>query len=451
MPLTKDDPQVRALMDKCRTAHKVGQDLRDLAVKEDRPLTTDEIETCKRAFKEAREFKNQADVLVEGNSLKSHLSDPLAQRPAGDGAPAGEAREGTKAAAEWVRKYIAEPAEVDPELHRAEHLRKARNAIPKAAQMALFKGYLQYGPNEFANRLTPEGRKALASLIDPDGGYVIREESSDRTIERVRDQAEVINAVERIRITGHSISFPNFEYTGSPDAVAEAGTVQTQNWSDIVGKTMFVPVARAKHWKIPRDWLEDSGFNMEARLEQWFSILFVEDMEDQVLNGTGKKGPLGLYQASLNTFETTNATLVLTPEDIKKTPRQLKKQYRRGASWILTRAVLEQIDLFRDASGGAGTGQWMWQMNLVAGEPDRLVGYPYLESEYAPAFADAAGSPAAMFGDLTWYWLVLRRDITVQRLVELHALSREIGIVMDLRYDGAPVLKDPFIKMVRKT
>lgn len=439
-------------MDKAREAYTKGHKLRAKAEEEKRELTTDEIGQCKAAFDAAREFKRQADVLVGGNKLTEHFTNPLGQRPAGDGTPAkpGE-HEADKAAGDWVARYVAEPGPALQETMKRAQLRRARQAVPDAARAAMMKGYLLYGPEKFAARLTPEGRKALASLLDPDGGYAVREQSADRTIEKVRDLAEVVNAVERIRIAGRSISFPNLDFSGAPTPVAESGTVTTHDWSDILGKTNFTPVARAQHWKVPRDWLEDSEFNMEARLEQWFSILFVEDMEDAVLNGDGRKGPKGLYASPLNTYDTTNATLVLTPEDFKKGPRQIKKQYRRNGSWILTRPVLEQIDLFRDASGGAGTGQWMWQMNLTAGAPDMLAGYPYLESEYAPDFADVAGSPAALFGDLRWYWLVFRRDVTIQRLTELHAMERAIGVIMDMRYDGAPVLKDPFVKLVRRT
>lgn len=450
-PRSPSDPQVKSLMDKARTAYTAGENLRKKAQTENRDLTPEEMETVTKSFGDAMDFKAQADTLVTGNRLRSFFEDARPNHPAGPAEGAthlDDADPVSKGAARRdFERMIAErkAAGWSPGLVR---LQTRADLIPWEARNRAVKAFFAAGGNVSA--MKPEDQKVLTSLADPDGGYAVTSESSNEVIQRIRDEAEIINMCTRRFTDARSISFPNLDFTATVDAVAERGTVPEQDWADLLGKTQFTPTAKAKIFRMPQDWLDDAALDMEGLLVDMMSIVFAETMEQDIVSGAGKNGPQGLYTAPFNTTETTNASLVLTPEDFKGLPFDIKKQYRRRASWILTRAVCKQVALLRDASGGAGTGQFMWQMALRAGEPNTLAGYSVLESEYAPAFANTAGSPAALFGDFRWYWLVIRRALTIKRLVELFAQTREIGILMDLRYDGAPVLKDPFRKLVRK-
>ena len=54
-----------------------------------------------------------------------------------------------------------------------------------------------------------------------------------------------------------------------------------------------------------------------------------------------------------------------------------------------------------------------------------------------------------LFANLKFYWIVDRIDLMVQRLNELYAGNDQVGFRMRKRYDGAPVLADPFQFLTR--
>lgn len=433
MKLTKDHPQVVALMDDFKKAYKVATDLMAKATTETRSLTAEETATCSAAIAEAKRHKGLADELVGMSILDAATGGGAAnpRRPAGDGDAAGGT---TGAGDEGV-------------------------VLTKADRRQILSGYLcsQSGAGAMAHirKHVPDFEakaNSISSLFDPEAGYLVQnEERATEFIQRIRDETEIIKMAREIRIGGRSITFPNLDFSGAPQPVEEDGTTTERNWGDFLGKTQFVPQRFSDVFFFPRDWAEDGIMDVEALLIDLTIQLHVEEMENQVVNGIGANGPVGLFVAPFNTSDTDNASLVLTPEDFRRLPYKIKKQYRRGSGYIMTRAVVEQVALMRSDSGaGAGTGDFLWRMGMEAGQPDRLNGYPILESEFAPAYTNVAASIACVFGDLRWYWVVTRRDVRFQRLVELRAVDGQIGLLSDFRFDGAPVLKEPFVNLIRK-
>jgi len=118
---------------------------------------------------------------------------------------------------------------------------------------------------------------------------------------------------------------------------------------------------------------------------------------------------------------------------------------------MLHRKVLAAIRKFRTAAAGAGTGNFIWQPGLAAGQPSTLLEYPILESEFMPdSYTGSSGDPMALFGDFSWYWIIDRTDLMVLRLNELYAANDQIGVLLRRRTDGAPVMAEAFIRLNRK-
>ena len=70
---------------------------------------------------------------------------------------------------------------------------------------------------------------------------------------------------------------------------------------------------------------------------------------------------------------------------------------------------------------------------------------PILESEYAPN-TYTAGLYAAVVGDFSYYWIVDALDMAIQRLVELYALTNQVGFIGRRELDAAPVLAWSFLR-----
>lgn len=57
----------------------------------------------------------------------------------------------------------------------------------------------------------------------------------------------------------------------------------------------------------------------------------------------------------------------------------LKRPYRKNAKFIMNDQTISLLRKLKDNNGA-----YMWQSALVAGEPDRLLGYPVYTSEFVP-------------------------------------------------------------------
>lgn len=87
-----------------------------------------------------------------------------------------------------------------------------------------------------------------------------------------------------------------------------------------------------------------------------------------------------------------------------------------------------------------GTGTYLWQPALTAGEPDRLLGYPVYTSQYIPAIA--AGQPVIAFGDMSYYNIGDRGSRSFAALHELYAGVGQVAFVAKERVDGKLTLPE---------
>jgi HK97 family phage major capsid protein len=119
----------------------------------------------------------------------------------------------------------------------------------------------------------------------------------------------------------------------------------------------------------------------------------------------------------------------------------VKQQYRLGAEWIMHRDAIKQIMKLKDSAG-----QYIWQPSVVAGQPDRILGDPVNESEYAPS-TFTTGLYLAVYGNLKNYWIVDSLAMEIQVLMELYARSNQADYLTRIETDGAPVVSTAFARV----
>ena len=96
-----------------------------------------------------------------------------------------------------------------------------------------------------------------------------------------------------------------------------------------------------------------------------------------------------------------------------------------------------------------GNQQYIWQPSLVAGEPDRILGYPLYTDPDFPELTDNKALIA--FGDFKkCYWIGDRGNRTFKRLNELFAVDGMIGLMTKQRVDGKVVNKEAVKVLVKK-
>ena len=371
-----------------------------------------------KLFDNATVLKAQADQEKKSMDLEKELNSPEYLHPLGNGE--------TKSL-----DGITETKEQEKE--RVEFAKKS------------MRSYLAKG----MDGVNIEERKALSSLSDPDGGILILRESRNEIIQKLRDATFIRQRATGITISGASVAYPTFEDDdlGANTEIQECENIRIEDITDVFGEILFTPHKDALIYKIPQEMLEDSEINIESFMNGHFATRFAEREEEKFLNGLGVKEPRGVLQSNILALDIDGIASAISAEDIYTAIYGMRAVYRNRSSWMLNRVNISKIRKIRDDSGAAaGTGQFMWQMGLAAGEPSTLAGFPIQESEFFPTNVDD-GDAMLLFGDWSTYWIVDRTSMSFQRLNETFAVEDKVGIKMRKRTDGKPTIQDAFIRL----
>jgi HK97 family phage major capsid protein len=168
--------------------------------------------------------------------------------------------------------------------------------------------------------------------------------------------------------------------------------------------------------------------------------------EKAFLTGSGVQQPLGVFTASNDGIPTTrdfacSSTTAFTGDDVINSLYALKPQYQNRATGLFSRDFVKKLRTLKD-----GNSQYLWQPGLVAGQPDRVLNRPYVQSEYVPN-TYTTGRYIGMWGDFSWYWIQDSMGLTIQRLMELFQLRNQIGMLARKETDGMPVLAEAFSRL----
>lgn len=326
--------------------------------------------------------------------------------------------------------------------------RAALAAIPelKPEARAAYNRYLQ---RPRSSSIGDVETRTLSPYVDPDGGYIISREMRSELMRQERDLIQIRRYARVIRTNAASVAIPTFKLELSLDQTRALKTASIANIRDILGMESFVPAEYSKIIKVPQQLVEDSTFPLTSLLAEEIALQSAEDEEALYLIGTGKNQPYGVLTAPIKTKDIAGSGAAISPNDLKALPYQLRPPFRRRAAWLTNKEQLAVISVMRTDSGAApGTGQYIWQLGLQPGDPDRIAGYPVLESAFFPTAA-ADGDPLVLFGDWSQYWIIDRLALSIQRLDELYAETSEIGFKYRKRFTGGPVRLEAFIRLNR--
>lgn len=267
----------------------------------------------------------------------------------------------------------------------------------------------------------------LQEGVDSDGGYLVPVEYDKRLI-------DVLNEENIMRTLGTKIT------TSGEHKINIAATKPAAAWIEEGGALSFGDATFDQIYldafklhvaiKVTEELLYDSAFNLENYIITEFGKALANAEEDAFLNGDGKGKPLGIFAKTGGGQYAGTLTAALKSDDLIDLIYNLKRPYRKNASFILNDATLAQVKKLKD-----NNGQYLWQPSYQAGEPDRILGYTVRTSAYAPTDAIA-------FGDYRYYNIGDRGSRSFKQLNELFAGNGMIGFVAKERVDGKLVLPE---------
>jgi HK97 family phage major capsid protein len=176
--------------------------------------------------------------------------------------------------------------------------------------------------------------------------------------------------------------------------------------------------------------LQDSAINLPAEIGRALGERIGRiQSEEMTRTGTGAADqPQAIINGASLGVEGASATTV-TYEEVLSLVHSVDPAYRSGAKFMFNDATLRVLRTLRDDDGTL-----IWQPGMVAGAPDRILGYEYVINQDMPDMAAEAIS--IVFGDLSKYIVRDVREITVVRLDEVYALHGQVGYLAFARSDG---------------
>ncbi|MBP0982057.1 MAG: phage major capsid protein [Oscillospiraceae bacterium] len=267
----------------------------------------------------------------------------------------------------------------------------------------------------------------LQEGVDADGGYLVPVEYDSRLIEVLEDENIMRTLATKITTSGeHKI---NIAATKPAAAWIEEGG-QLSFGDATFDQTILDAFKLHVAIKVTEELLYDSAFDLENYILTQFGKALANAEEDAFLNGDGVGKPIGIFDAAKGGQVANTLTAALKSDDILELVHDLKRPYRKNASFIMNDATLMQIRKFKDTNGA-----YIWQPSYQLGEPDRLLGYAVHTSAYAPL-------DAISFGDYRYYNIGDRGVRSFKQLNELFAGNGMIGFVAKERVDGKLILPE---------
>lgn len=417
MPETVAITQAR---DRAEKAYSAAQDLLKAHASPD----AEQLKAINAFMDDFDSAKREMDTLLRVASSEKAMSDPSYKTPRGPGIPEGVSLD-TEANAAQMKSALYDRA-------FKKALRKAKDHI---------------------QLLSPDEQKALTSINAIDGGIATSEDFQNRLITRMGDLLWIRQNATIISTNAASVGFPSFDLAAiDADITLEGEAAGLIDVANVLGKVSFTPFKRSRVFKAPEELIEDMDFDVIKLVADQLAIRFAEVEENEYLNGDGASKALGVLKAGIGSVDCESSGTI-TGNDVVGLPYEVRQVYRAGGVYMTHRATLKKIRLLRDNSGAsAGTGQFLWQPSLQAGQPSTLNGFPILESEWFPnAFgtSGADGDAALLFGDWKQYWIIDRKQFSMRVLDQLYAAEGKVGYQCTRRYDGAPVILEAFKVLAR--
>lgn len=299
--------------------------------------------------------------------------------------------------------------------------------------------------------------KALSVGSNPDGGYLVPVQTSNRIITKIWETSPIRQLATVETIGTSELEIPIDVDEAATGWVGEEQTRATTDTAQIGVQKIPVFELYAKP-KATQKMLEDASINIEAWLAGKIGDKMARTEATAFVSGTGVNQPHGILTYAAGTSRNklpqfaSGAATAVTADAIVKLPFELKAAYAANATWLMKRSTVQAVMLLKD-----GDGQYLWRPafagNAVSNPgatagvtyASTLCNYPVALADDMPAIAGDALSIA--FGDFRrGYTVVDRLGITTLRdpysakpFVEFYSRKRVGGAVVD--FDAIVIMK----------
>ena len=259
--------------------------------------------------------------------------------------------------------------------------------------------------------------KAVQVGVDADGGYAVPEEMS-QTIYSMLEAHSPMRAVCDVRTVGTEDIKQLVDIGGVTSGwVAETDTRPGTNAPQLAvvtptfGEIYAQPSATQKA-------IDDIFFDVESWLTTSIEREFAKQENIAFTVGNGTNKPKGLLAAAMATTDDDTRALgtfqylktgiaagmpATNPSDLLiDVVSALKSRYYGDAKFMMNRQTLATLRKWKD-----GQNNYLWQPGLQSGEPNSILGFPYVYNDDFPSIG--ANALCLAFGDFREAYIILDR------------------------------------------
>lgn len=284
--------------------------------------------------------------------------------------------------------------------------------------------------------------KDLVTGSNPDGGYMVPVERSNRMIRRIFETSPMRGLATVVTMSSGSL-----EMIIDDDEAASGGWVgevdpRPNTDTPQIGKLVIEAHEQYANPRVTQTMLDDGAFDVEGWLQNKVTAKMSRVENNAFVVGDGAAKPKGiLAYADADTYGTyqrgriqtlTSETVgAITGDDIKLLQNGIKEEYQGNSSWIMNRLTFGDIITLKDSSD-----QYIFRSRFIDdSEVMRLQGRPITFFNDMPVVAGDA--LAVAYGDFSEGYTiadrvgfrVLRDPYTAKPFIQLYTTKRTGGDV----------------------
>ncbi|MCA0314230.1 MAG: phage major capsid protein [Candidatus Melainabacteria bacterium] len=410
----------------------------DTAKKENRDFTGEELTAYNRAKDEVARYKELAKDEVEFDKEQRHVDKSKevlerAIRPGVEAVPAKSEKEAQEL------RYLSHAVR--------EVVRKKPDLFTDETRAQEFAEFLRTG----VVGLKMHETRAQQADLGVVGGYFLPPISMIAGImKNVDDLVQLRSVASKFQVAlGQDLG--QIELTDDADDFDFTSELATGNLqSDLTfGKRVLKTQPLAKRVKISNKLIAASTIDFVSYVMSRLSYKLGSTEEQAMMTHNGVNGPLGLFVAhsagipSSRDVATGNTTAAATFDGLKNAKWALKPQYRVSPSlrWLFNSDALLKLDLEKDAND-----HYIWQPSVIAGEPDKVLNIPVIESRFCPN-TFVANAYVGMLGDFSYLYIVDAMNMQIKVLNEMYAEQNQTGFILRSEFDARPMLAEAFVRV----
>ncbi|MGH7243603.1 MAG: phage major capsid protein [Phycisphaerales bacterium] len=434
--------KVQELRDQRVALTKQAQGILDKASAEKRELTTAEDEQLDKIWGEVDDKKKEIDTAEKAERAAGRNAEhrARAEREAADlAASAGRSTSPDRPDRPGDSATGRRDGRVEFEFRGRQVVFEPGTPEHRRAQPAARTAFREYLGAETRN---------LQSDLDVQGGFLrAPEQFVAELITNLDDEVYMRSLCRRFTITADTAGAPRRTNKLSTFRWGQELTAPVGDTSLKFGKRKFTPHYMTGEITVSRDLLFAAIMDPEAIVMDELARDSGELEENAFLFGSGAAQPLGIFTASADGISTArdvsadNTATALTWDGLINVQCSLKQGYQKNATWMFHRDGIRNVRKLKDAEN-----RYLWEASTKVGEPDTILGKPYISSEWCPN-TFTTGQYVGMYGDFSQYWIFDTLFLQMQMLVEAGARTNEVSWVVRRKVDGGPAKEEAFARI----